>query len=183
VTIHVEPNIIPPVPLESGWVTEADGPGASPNTLPRVGDLIACDVDGCFPSTQVRGFMSYDVASISDNATIHVAQLVLPTTSISGNPFNNAQMGDLIFEAVFYTGTLSYEDYFLVPIQTIHETSSEPTNPIDVANILQEIIAEGYDHFQVRLRFANDTDDDVENDLYEFLAEPVLEVVYSLPSQ
>jgi hypothetical protein len=183
VTIHVEPISIPPIPLESGWVTEADSPGASPNTFPRVGDLIACDSGGCFPSTQVRGFMSYDVASISDNATIYAAQLVLPTTSISGDPFNNAQMGDLLFEAVFYTGTLSYQHYFLDPMQTIHETSSEPMNSVDVSDALQAIIAEGYDHFQVRLRFANDTDDDVENDLYEFLAEPVLEVVYSLPSQ
>ena len=159
------------MPEESGWITQSGSIGTGSDHPPQAGDFNNNEA--------VRGFLSFDLATIPSNATIQSAKLILPM-SAQGNGDVFPNFGSLAFEAVWYGLSLN-PGAFDSPAYIVLQNAYGPRSEIGVAAGVEQAIQQGYRRFQIRFSFSLGTDGDNSGENYWMPDAPSLEVVYTIP--
>lgn len=160
---------------ESGQVTNFGNVYTGLDHAPRAGDYNNNEI--------VRGFISFDLTEIDDNAEINSATLKFVKSTETGAEFPN--FGALRFEFLYYGLSLTKEAYDIPAEALILETYNEPTM-IDVTDALRRAKRQGYPRFQIRFSFSTGTDNDDKGEVYwipvhDTAGVPVLTVTYNVP--
>jgi hypothetical protein len=115
-----------------------------------------------------RGFMSFDLSDIPSGASIEGARLRFYQVKVEGSPYQ--KMGSLILDHVDYGSKLSRATYDTPSLgsATLAQQPSPGTwyNIVDqpIADWVEQDLSAGRDRFQVRLRWARETDGDDQED-------------------
>jgi hypothetical protein len=115
-----------------------------------------------------RGFMSFDLSDIPAVGSIEGAQLRFYQVKVEGAPYQ--KLGTLVLEHVSYGSKLNRAAYDSPSLgtATLVQQSAPGTwyNIVDqpIASWIAEDLAAGRDRFQVRLRWAQETDGDNQED-------------------
>jgi hypothetical protein len=111
-----------------------------------------------------RGFMSFDLSTIPSGASIEGAKLRFYQTKVEGDPYQ--KLGNLVLEHVDYGSKLSRAAYDLPSLDSVG-LAQQPSpgtwyNVVDrpIADWIEQDLSIGRDRFQVRLRWAQETDGD-----------------------
>lgn len=170
---HLQTEQLPFMVNESGSVTPYGQVGIGVEHPPQAGDLNN--------NVPIRGFLSFDLTGISRDALLHKAELNLQQAGPQGEVFPS--FGTLTFEALWYGLSLTPSAYDSPAYALIQETYGKPGSVLGVTGALEKALKNGHRRFQVRFRFAVDTDRDNDGEIYWVpihSAEPTLQVVYRL---
>ena len=111
-----------------------------------------------------RGFMSFDLSTIPSGASIEGAKLRFYQTKVEGDPYQ--KLGNLVLEHVDYGSKLSRAAYVLPSLDSVGLAQQQSPgtwyNVVDrpIADWIEQDLSTGRDRFQVRLRWAQETDGD-----------------------
>jgi hypothetical protein len=115
-----------------------------------------------------RGFMSFDLSSIPSGASVEGAELRFYQVKVGGDPYG--KLGSLILDHVDYGSQLDASAYNTPALDSA--MLGQQTIPgswyiladQSITSWLEKDLAAGRPHFQVRLRFATETDGDGDED-------------------
>jgi hypothetical protein len=113
--------------------------------------LSALQVGDDASNNSYRAFFSYDIADLP-HRLIDSAELIIGPTGTRGNPFS---LGALIIETVQYSD-LSGFTYGTGGV-AIATTSSGPSGRYDIRSPMQTFVNAARPRFQLRFRFASET--------------------------
>lgn len=167
----IQTSIQPPLADSgTGWVSLSGQLSSGIANLIRAGDSDQGDT--------IRGYLSYDLSQIPDNAEILSARLTFNADSTTeGNPF--VELDCLLIEAVEYDLPLDPQDYeaFAFYIDCL----AGPPSAIDVLIDVQDAIDFQLGYLQLRFSFSDDTDFDTEADQFVIRSAPTLDVTFASP--
>jgi serine/threonine protein kinase len=142
----------------------SDGSGSSRQ------DVLVGNGEIADPSGELvwRGFMSFDLSGISSGASVEGVELRFHQVKVGGDPYG--KLGSLILEHVGYGSSLDERAYNTPAMDSVMlAQQASPgawyvlADPI-LATWVEKDLAAGRSRFQVRLRFAQETDGDGEED-------------------
>jgi hypothetical protein len=117
-----------------------------------------------------RGFVSFDISTLPDNATIVKATLRLYQYQVDGTPFTAG--GSIKIDHMDYGASLESADYdasaINANIATLTSNSGIEWKDAEVTNAVKKDIDEGHSKSQYRLHFATEEDGDGEVDTAYF---------------
>ncbi|MGC9335739.1 MAG: hypothetical protein ACP5JJ_16450, partial [Anaerolineae bacterium] len=115
-----------------------------------------------------RGFLSFDLSDIPKGATIEGVELRFHQKAVQGEPYE--KLGNLMLEQIDYGSSLDPSAYdrpvldsamlAILPSPNSWYILSDPS----IASWVQATLGKGQDLFQLRIRFAQETDGDDEED-------------------
>jgi hypothetical protein len=115
-----------------------------------------------------RGFLSFDLSDIPEGATIEGVELRFYQKAVQGEPYE--KLGNLMLEQIDYGSALDPSAYdrpvldsamlATLPSPSSWYILSDPS----LASWVQTTLGKGQDRFQLRIRFAQETDGDNEED-------------------
>jgi hypothetical protein len=121
------------------------------------------------PQLVSRGFLSFDLSSIPAAATLDSVRLEFYQQGLEGNPYQT--LGNLVLDHVDYGPSLEASAYdspalhsAVLPQMTLSDAWYALADPT-ITSWVAENLAAGRGRFQLRLRFAQETDSDVDRDL------------------
>ncbi len=160
-----------------------DGIVTSGGSVMTIAEIFAGDT---YVNTGVRGFVSFDIASIPPGATIISATLKMYQEAVNGTPY--ADLGNIMVDHIDYGPTLDSDDYSLLALEddigTISNNGAFEFKTLDVTESLQDDMDHGRTRSQYRLRFPTQTDNDSIEDAAFFVQanygdnSPKLVVIY-----
>ena len=115
-----------------------------------------------------RGFMSFDLSGVASGTTIESAELRFYQAKVGGNPYG--KLGGLIVDHVDFGSSLDADDFDAPALDSAalpQMTNSRAWYIIPaqkVADWIEQDLAAGRSHFQLRLRFTQEVDGDGNED-------------------
>ena len=162
---------VPFMAAESGWVTKDGQVGTGLEHPPQAGDW-----NNNMP---VRGFLSFDLTKMPKGLVLNTAELDLQGAGPQGDVFPS--FGVLTFEAVWYGLSLGPSAYVSPAYSLIRATYEPPASKLGVTDAVSTALSAGRSRFQVRFRFALETNGNNQGEIYwvpVHFAEPKLRITY-----
>jgi hypothetical protein len=169
-TVEVLPGAITPGTVTVKSDPDLDGYRGNTGGGGTGQDILAGNGDLTDPAGEKvwRGFMSFDLSGFPAGASITGVELRFFQAKVEGSPYQ--KLGNLVLEHVNYGASLG-RPAFDTPALDSMALSPQPSSGTwyvvagrDLAGWIEQDLAAGRERFQVRLRWAQETDGDNQED-------------------